>query len=147
MKVNATIKPKATEFKNASRLIRFDVSEEVVAAEVGSGQEDAVSYNYSEVKVSKTATYAEIVSAIIAEKYSLDKEIALINNQNQDTVSDEDIAEYTAYQDFRSLAKTIAKAVNSLELLDWNEIRDYAGTLDLSASGTREEIETAIRSL
>ena len=148
MKVNATIKPSRKSFKRNNLLIRFDVQENTTLSNPEAPDEGSTtSYDFNEVSVEKTADYGEIVSAIIREKYSVGHEIALINNQNRETISEEDVAEYVEYQDFRELAKIIAKGVKNLDDLSWNEIREYAVTLGVSASGTREEIEATIEEL
>lgn len=41
------------------------------------------SYDYDQVVIHGTPTYSKIVSAVIREKYTIDKELSLLNNYNR----------------------------------------------------------------
>jgi len=63
-------------------------------------------YNFDFVKV-VNLDYETIVSAIIRQKYSIDKEFALNNNYQTEGTSQE----WESYQADRVMAKTIAKQI------------------------------------
>lgn len=67
--------------------------------------EDETYYTYDYVEVEKFDRDL-IIRALIKLQYSLDDEIALINNYNAGT----GIVEYTNYQDYRDTVKAIADA-------------------------------------
>lgn len=62
-------------------------------------------FHYETALINGDATHDMIVQSIIADKYSFEAEIALINNFN----TDKQVDEYMQYQQFRQLAKWIAE--------------------------------------
>ena len=53
-------------------------------------------------------SYNEIVSALIADKYSMDAQISILYNRNGDNMHE---AEYDEYQSWRAYCKDVAKQV------------------------------------
>lgn len=75
--------------------------EEVVAFNVG--------YNSVGINPAQCDNYDTLVSALIHTKYSVDNEVALINNALEDIANLADNAEYKEYQEWRSKCKETAK--------------------------------------
>ena len=75
-------------------------------------------FNYQTAHVNGEPTYDLLVKSIIADKYTVDDEIALINNFN----SDKDVQDYVEYQQFRELAKWVAREDR---LLTADECEEY----------------------
>ena len=84
----------------------------------GIDEEGNPDYNYETAHINGEPTYDLIVKSIIADKYSVADEIALINNFN----SDKDVQEYIDYQQFRELVKWIA---GEDRLLTADEVEQY----------------------
>lgn len=60
---------------------------------------------YDTITADVKSNRAELIQAIIADKYSVADEIALLHNQTTKPI------EYVAYQDYRVLAKVLAAEV------------------------------------
>lgn len=73
--------------------------------EIAAVKEDYTDHCYDTVTVSIEADRGGIIEAIIGRFYSQGMELSLINNR------DAKPAEYTAYQEFRAFAKTLADEV------------------------------------
>lgn len=79
-------------------------------------------YDYDQVVIVGTPTYDKVVAAVIRDKYTIDKELALINNYNRyqaaadEDKEAEDLAEYEAYltdrANIKAMVKTDCKANN-----------------------------------
>lgn len=67
-------------------------------------EDGSIDYNYETALINGDATHDMIVRSVIADKYTTDDEIALINNFN----TDKEVEEYVQYQQLRELAKFIA---------------------------------------
>lgn len=65
------------------------------------------SYDYDYVVITGEVTKAKILRAMIADKFSIEDEIALINNE----MASAGTAEYAAYKAYRNAVKLIAKEV------------------------------------
>lgn len=87
----------------AEMLIRFGIAE--LPTEEGEKQ-----YTANEVRVKRSATYADIVSAIINDKYTNDDMQAIINNHLLDGDPDHE-RQFAEMQDWRSYAKSIARQI------------------------------------
>jgi len=89
---------------NGKTVFPFNIVEtEVTDPETGKKR---TQYEYDEARVEGEVTREKIVRAAIAARYSIEDELATINNYLADKVKYE--AEYQKYQDFRTTAKTIA---------------------------------------
>lgn len=55
----------------------------------------------------KDRQYGPLVTSLIRERYSIDDELALLNNYNANPTKNHD--EYYAYQDYRSACKAKAR--------------------------------------
>ncbi len=84
--------------------INFDIQSEERAIE--DSTETEAFYSFCTVEV-KNLQYAEIINAIITNKYRIDEEIALNNNYHAEGMS----GKWEAYQDYRNLAKQTAKSI------------------------------------
>lgn len=82
-------------------------------------------YDYTTVEVSGTPDYSKIISAIIREKYTLDAELAIINAFGEG----EKVAEYIAFQNWRSMAKWIAENVINNILITKTAFDEKAATM------------------
>jgi hypothetical protein len=105
-----------TESKNCPKVITLLRHKRIAfnLEEVSRQTEEGVSeifYRYDEVIVSRSATRDEMISAIIRTRYSLDEELALVNNINKQLPTTEDEAEYAEFQQFREFAKQLADVV------------------------------------
>jgi hypothetical protein len=74
--------------------IHFNETEEI--------REEQTSYTYDTVVVKTNTPREEMIEAIIASKYSIGAEFAVINNK------EEKPQEYEDYQNFRNFAKSLA---------------------------------------
>ena len=93
MKNQSSVRPALTEKLQGATLVNFNI------IEIEGG------FEFDTVKVSEEPTYSEITEAIIASEYSTGREFACINNK------EEKPEEYAAYQEFREVAKYVAKRV------------------------------------
>ena len=73
-------------------------------------------YEYDEARVEGEVTREKIVRAAIAARYSIEDELATINNYLADKVEYE--AEYQEYQDFRAGVKTATTAIISAQAVE-----------------------------
>lgn len=96
MKSNSNTRPERFIDLGGRYLFNFNIIESVT-------ESGGTSYDCECVEI-KSATKDEIVKAIIHDRYSIDDEIALVNNYNAGLHIDE----YNAYQDYRTEAKRIA---------------------------------------
>ena len=92
------------------------------ALTVGVDEDGNTDYNYETALINGDATHDMIVQSIIADKYSFEAELALINNFNMDKQVDE----YMSYMQFRQLAKWIAEEER---LLTAEEVETHNATL------------------
>lgn len=76
---------------------------------------EVVSYDYDTVEIAGKPTYSKVVSAVIRDRYTSDKEIALINNYNRYQLATSankvaaDKAEYVAYLEEVEAIKAMVK--------------------------------------
>ena len=105
MKINTTEYPKVRNFRKDQMLIRFNIVEKEAT------EESKVSWDCTQLAVSKQASYSDIISGVIRSEYSVDSEFAINNNHNQPNPDEEDIEAYNDYQEYRGLAKVLAKVV------------------------------------
>jgi len=111
----------ATEYIKGGLAIRFSFGTIV--------REEQQFYTYEEVIVDKLPSYDKIVSSIIRERYTIDEELALINNHLLGSTPSEAV-EYQNFQDWRALAKAVGKVVvYGKETLDKEEIGIYNRTM------------------
>lgn len=68
-------------------------------------------FSYDHIRVSKNATRAEIIEAIIRYRYSKDRMEAIVNNYLNTVHSQEDVEAFEEMQEWRTAAKTIASDV------------------------------------
>ena len=85
-------------------------------------EDGTTDYNYETALINGDATHDMIVQSIIADKYSFEAELALINNYN----TDKQVDEYMQYMQFRLLAKWIAEQP---QLLTADEVEAHNTTL------------------
>jgi len=89
---------------NGKTVFPFNIVEtEVTDSETGKTR---MQYEYDEARVEGEVTREKIIRAGIAARYSIEDELATINNYLVDKVTYE--AEYQEYQDFRTTVKTVA---------------------------------------
>ena len=105
MKGSSETTPEITIQSNGKTQIRFDI-EPFIRTMMDKEQSG---YNYDYVEIEGELTRAKIIDAIIADTYSKDAEIALINNE----ISNPGTEEYKVYQTLRVKAKEIASAIQT----------------------------------
>ena len=86
------------------------VEREITDSETGKKR---TQYEYDEARVEGEVTREKLISAGIAARYSIEEELATINNYLADKVKYG--AEYQAYQTFRQEAKAVATTSLSAE--------------------------------
>ena len=102
-KVRSTIEPNEVEFLQGKKIINFNIEEVDVEDEMtGSTHKE---YQYEQVKVDVNANKHEIIEAIMASRYSIGAEIALLKDK------DNKKEEYDVMEDFRAFAKELASRV------------------------------------
>lgn len=74
-------------------------------------EETRTIYEAYSVRVDRPITYERVVSAIVNAEYSTDQMQAIINNHLLDATDTEHEAQYTAMQEWRTLAKKVAHEV------------------------------------
>ena len=74
-------------------------------------EETRTIYEAYAVRVDRPITYERVVSAIVNAEYSTDQMQAIINNHLLDATDTEHEAQYTAMQEWRTLAKKVAHEV------------------------------------
>lgn len=92
------------------------------AVSQGKDEQGNDDFNYQTAHVNGEPTYDLLVKSIIADKYTVDDEIALINNYNANL----SVQEYEDYQRFRQLAKYIAATD---KLLTAEEVDNYNSSI------------------
>lgn len=102
MKSNSNHVPERISQSAGKYQVAYNIAE-TVKEEMG---ESRTSYDYDYVAVDKVDR-ATIIDAVIADTYSKDAELALINNE----LASPGTAEYAAYQALRQHAKEIAAEV------------------------------------
>lgn len=94
---------------------RINAGGEGVSEQSSEEEETVVAYDVYSVRVEQPISRDKVADAIIQAAYPVDKMQALINNYNLDEKEDEDYekhrAEYEEMQQFRKLAKRVAKEV------------------------------------
>ena len=99
---------------NGKTVFPFNIVEtEVTDAETGKRR---TQYEYDEARVEGEITHEKIIRAGIAARYSVEDELATINNYLADKVEYE--AEYQEYQDFRAGVKTATTAIISAQAVE-----------------------------
>ena len=94
---------------NGKTVFPFNIVEtEVTDSETGKTR---MQYEYDEARVTGEVTREKIVRAGIAARYSIEDELATINNYLADKVKYE--AEYQEYQTFRAGVKMATTAITS----------------------------------
>lgn len=68
-------------------------------------------YEAYSVRLERPVTYERVVAAIVNAEYSSDQMQAIINNHLFDSTDTEHEAQYTAMQEWRTLAKKVAHEV------------------------------------
>ena len=92
-------------------VVPFNIVEsEVTDSETGKRR---TQYEYDEARVTEEVTRDKLISAGIAARYSIEEELAAINNYLEDKVKYG--PEYAEYQDFRQTAKDVATTSLSAE--------------------------------
>lgn len=104
MKVQSDTQQSLVEKLQGGLLINFNIA---TKSKIDNGK--TVNYFEAEqVKVSATPNKAEVIEAILLDKYPTSEQLALIFNKDRDA---EHLAEYTSYQEYRVFAKKIANSV------------------------------------
>ena len=108
MKVNANHHP--TSFTESREHIfhNYNIVESQKTDEMT--DETRTVFDYDSVKV-KSKSKEDVIKAVMSENYSLEDEIALINNQLTSDVSEEHNQEYAEYQAKRDQVKSDAKLI------------------------------------
>lgn len=113
--------------------IAFDLEEVVVETELG---ETETFYRYHEAIVPRSAVRDEIITAIIRTQYSLDQELAMVNNVGIENLEAEHLQEYATFQEFRCEAKQLADiaVMSRADLADKTvaELDDIAQGIDIA---------------
>jgi hypothetical protein len=100
MKAQYDVMPNETEEVQGKKVYRFNMKSVSKIDEMTNNE--ITTYECDEVKVDKSASYGDIVEAIIATQYTAGAEIALTNDR------DSKPEEYSEYQTFRAMAKELA---------------------------------------
>lgn len=106
MKVNAMSAPDAIQKMPNGFACNYNINEQTQTVE----NQQVISYNYDQIRIDNIE-YSTIVSAILRQKYSIDKEFALTNNYACEGTS----PEWEEYQIDRAQAKAIAKTILGAE--------------------------------
>jgi len=106
MKGNSDNYPKIIEKSNNKTQIRYNIIETMIK---DINNKSHICYNFEYIEIEGEVTRNKIINNIIANVYTIDNEIALINNQisNLDKNSE---TEYQQYQTLRLLAKATANS-------------------------------------
>ena len=104
MKGNSDTYPEIVVKSNNKTQIRFNIVETTVE---DMNNESRICYNFEYVEIEGELSRSKIISAIIGNVYSIEAEIALINNELSNIGTNEQI-EYAEYQTLRANAKTVA---------------------------------------
>ena len=104
--------PAASYTRCGKTIVPFNITEtQVTDSETGKTR---MQYEYDEAVVDGQVTKDKLIAAGIAAKYSVEQELATINNYLADKVKYE--AEYTEYQDWRTDVKTAATSLSASKL-------------------------------
>lgn len=121
------VKPQALEaVGNGNHLYRWDIQEEEILSEIVQEQSDEpiepgkrVQYSCCEATIIGTPTYDKCVEAVIRDKYTAEREMALVNKynsyQNSVTIDSAGVDEYNDYLKYIFNAKMVVKRDLELE--------------------------------
>ena len=101
---NSDTYPEIIVKTNGKTQVRFNIVE---TTKEDINNESRICYNFEYVEIEGELSRNKIISAIINNSYSMEAEIALINNELSNLGTNEQI-EYAEYQTLRALAKTVA---------------------------------------
>ncbi len=111
------IKPNLVAEEGNVIRINYEVEEtEEALASIHEDEEQPTTrtvYKAYVTRLERPATYERIVSAIVNDGYSTDEMQAIINNHLLDSGNEDTEAEFQAMQEWRTLAKTVAREVVS----------------------------------
>lgn len=105
---------RAVPMSEAFPEMRANMGEDGVSAQSEENEETVMAYDVYTVRVEQPISRDKIADTIIQSAYPVDKMQALINNYNlgkEDEDYDKHLAEYDEMQQFRKLAKQVAKDV------------------------------------
>ncbi len=94
--------------------INYEVEEVEEALDSMHGDEESTTrtvYKAYVTRLERPATYERIVSAIVNDGYSTDEMQAIINNHLLDSDNEDTEAEFQAMQEWRTLAKAVAREI------------------------------------
>jgi len=112
--VISNIRPTERYTSNSKTVFPFNIVEmQVTDPETGKTR---TQYEYDEARITGEVTRDKIIMAGIAARYSIEDELATINNYLADKVKYE--AEYQEYQDFRAGVKTAMTAIISAQAVE-----------------------------
>jgi hypothetical protein len=101
---NSDTYPEITVKSNNKTQIRYNIVETTIE---DMNNESRICYNFEYVEIEGELSRDKIISAIIGNVYSIEQEIALINNELYNLGTNEH-TEYVEYQNLRDLAKTVS---------------------------------------
>ena len=104
MKGNSDNYPEIVVKSNNKTQVRFNIVE-IIKEDINSKSRHC--YNFEYVEIEGELSRSKIISTIISNSYSIEEEIALINNELSNLGTIEQI-EYAEYQTLRAIAKTVA---------------------------------------
>ena len=104
MKGNSDTYPEIAIKSNNKTQIRFNIVETTIE---DINHDSRICYNFEYVEIEGELSRNKIISAVIGNSYSIEAELALINNELSNLGTNEQI-EYAEYQTLREYAKTIA---------------------------------------
>ncbi len=109
------IKPNLVAEEGNVIRINYEVEEtEEALASIHEDEEQPTTrtvYKAYVTRLERPATYERIVSAIVNDGYSTDEMQAIINNHLLDSGNEDTEAEFQTMQEWRTLAKTVAREV------------------------------------
>jgi len=106
----SNIRPAASYTSHGKTVFPFNIVEsEVTDSETGKKH---TQYEYDEARVGGEVTREKLISAGIAARYSIEEELATINNYLEDKVKYE--PEYAEYQIVRADAKALATTAKAI---------------------------------
>lgn len=116
MKQKSTFDIKPDLVAEEGNVIRINYEVEEVEETFDPMHEDEESttrtvYKAYVTRLERPATYERIVSAIVNDGYSTDEMQAIINNHLLDSGNEDTEAEFQTMQEWRTLAKTVAREV------------------------------------
>lgn len=112
MKTNSKQLPKRViDLGNGQHHINFNVVESV-------DENGGLNFDYDTALVNGEPNYENIVASIIADKYRLSDELAMVNN----FLAGQDIEEYNQYQHYRRKAKAVAAADHLITTSEYESI-------------------------